>query len=444
MVFTRFAPSPTGLLHVGNVRTALINWLYTKAHNGTFLLRFDDTDKERSKQEYVDAIQRDLKWLGIEWDLIEYQSKRLDRYDEVIEQLKKDNRLYPCFETAEELEFKRKIQLGKGVPPIYDRAALKLTDEKIEQLMNEGKNPHWRFKLEHSTITWNDKVRGTISFEGKNLSDPILIRECGNPTYMLPSAVDDSDMNITHIVRGEDHISNTAIQIQLLEAIGATIPEFAHVSLIKTQDDKISKRTGGFDIASLREQHIQPLAILSMFAKLGSSDPVELFDDVNDLIKSFDIHKYSKSQANYDFEELNRLNIKLLQSSAFEEVQSLFNQMDADYIDEQFWLSVRCNINSLAEVKDWWEICKETITPIIEDSDFSKQAAELLPEGNWDENTWSEWISKVKQHTDRKGKSLFMPIRKALTARESGPELKQVLPLIGREKAYKRLEGEAA
>lgn len=444
MIYTRFAPSPTGLLHVGNVRTALVNWLYTKAKGGKFLLRFDDTDTVRSKQEYIDAIEQDMQWLGLDWDEKAFQSSRMERYNEVIEQLKADNILYPCYETQEELEFKRKIQLGRGEPPIYDRAALSLSKDQIQQYEAEGRTPHWRFKLSDSSIEWVDEVRGAIRFEGSNLSDPILIREGGNPTYMLPSAIDDADMKITHVVRGEDHISNTAIQIQLLEAMKAPIPTFAHLSLIKSKEDKISKREGGFDIAELRRQHMQPLAILSFLTKLGSSDPIELCDSMDDLIQGFSINKFSKSQANYDVEELKRLNIKAIQAMTYAQVSPLLQEMEASHVDEAFWLSVKHNISGLHEIKDWWQICKEPIDPVTEDLEFLKQSATLLPDGNWTEDTWSTWINKVKDHTGRKGKQLFMPIRKALTARESGPELKQLLPLIGREKTLKRLEGKAA
>ncbi|MCD6035134.1 MAG: glutamyl-tRNA ligase [Rickettsiales bacterium] len=443
-VISRFAPSPTGYLHVGNVRTALVNWLYTRSKNGKFLLRLDDTDKERSKEEYVEGIKRDLAWLGLTYDGVERQSDRFPRYKEVVDQLTKEGRFYPCYETQEELEIKRKMLLSRGLPPIYDRAALKLTDAQKAQFEKEGRKAHWRFKLAPTPMQWQDEVRGEIRFEAENLSDPILIREDGTPTYMLPSAVDDFDMGITHVVRGEDHITNTAIQIQIFEALGNHMPSFAHLSLIKSKDEKISKREGGFDIATLREEGIEAMSIASFFAKLGTSDPIEVKESLEQLIAEFDIKRFSKAQALYDKEELVRLNSKLVHQMPFASAKERLKAMGLTHVDEAFWDSVRPNLQTLAEIKDWWNICKEAITPAIEDAEFARQAAGLLPEGNWDSTTWHEWVEKVKGSTGRKGKQLFMPLRKALTARESGPELAAILPLIGRERAVRRLHGEAA
>lgn len=441
---TRFAPSPTGLLHVGNLRTALVCWLYAKGQSGEFVLRLDDTDLERSKDEYAEAIQEDLKWLGLDWDALYKQSDRLDKYEAAKQQLIEMGRLYPCYESQEELGVKRKMLLSRGLPPIYDRAALNLTEEEKAKFEEEGRKPHWRFKLEDQTIAWEDEVRGSVAFEGKNLTDPILIRECGTPTYMLPSTVDDIEMEITHVVRGEDHVSNTAIQIQLFEALGGNVPTFAHLALIKSKDEEISKRKGGFDIQSLREQGIEAMAINSLFGRIGTSDAIEAVPTIDELAQHFDIHHFGRAAAIYDQEELERINAKLLHQLPLASVSERLQELGLDNIDESFWTSVHGNISRLNELTDWWKICKETLEPEIDDLEFTTTAADLLPEGEWTQETWSVWINEVKSKTGRKGKELFMPIRKALTAAESGPELKDLLPLIGREKAIARLHGKAA
>lgn len=435
-IITRFAPSPTGLLHIGSARAALVPYLFAKSQGGKFMLRMDDTDPERSKEEYASAIQSDLKWLGLEWDMFSRQSDRLARYEEIKNKLVADGRLYPCFESAQELDVKRKMQMKRGLPPIYDRAALNLTEEQKKQYEQEGKQPHWRFKMDASSIEWNDLIKGHIKFEAQNLSDPILIRESGAPTYMLPSAIDDMDFGITHVVRGEDHVTNTAIQIQLFQAMGSHTPQFAHHSLMKGAEGKISKREGGFDIESLREQGIEPMAINSFLARLGTSEPIVPHVYLSELVDSFEITKFSKTAAIYEFTELERLNAKVLHIMPYSEVK---NRAEMNGVDEAFWLAVRPNLGHLPEIKEWWEICHSNLTPIVEDAEFLKTVAGLLPEGQWDESTWSQWIDKIKQVSPRKGKELFMPLRKALTARETGPELKHVLPLIGRVKVLERL-----
>lgn len=443
-VITRFAPSPTGLIHVGNTRTALICYLFAKSHGGQFMLRIDDTDTERSKDEYIQQIQEDLKWLGLDWNIYSRQSERTARYEEIKQKLVADGRLYPCYETPQEIEIKRKMLLNQGKPPIYDRSALKLTDADHKKFKAEGRPPHWRFKLDESKpIQWHDLIKGHIHFEASNLSDPVLIRENGMPTYMLPSAIDDMDYNITHIVRGEDHVSNTAIQIQLFEAIGGSIPHFAHHSLMKSKDGKISKRDGGFDIGALRRDGIEPMAITSFLARLGTSQPVEARTTLGELAEHFDLNHFSRAAAIYDFTELERLNPKVLHLYSYNQVK---DTPELKAINEEFWLSVRSNLTRLADIREWWAICKEPLSPVIEknDSDFTQKASTLLPEGKWDENTWGMWIEAVKKATGRKGKELFMPLRKALTARESGPELKDILPLIGKEKAISRLNGREA
>ncbi|MDB2415416.1 glutamate--tRNA ligase [Rickettsiales bacterium] len=438
-VITRFAPSPTGHIHIGNVRTALLCYLVAKSNSGQFMLRLDDTDKERSKTEYADQIKKDLQWLGLNWDLTAKQSDRFDRYNQIKQKLIDDGRLYPCYETEEELDVMRKMLLGRGLPPIYDRGALKLSDEQKKQYESEGRSAHWRFKLDDSKpIEWNDLVKGPQKFDPANLSDPILIRQNGLYTYMLPSAIDDMDFNISHVVRGEDHVSNTAIQIQLFEAIGDHMPIFAHHSLMKSKDGKISKREGGFDVGSLKESGIEPMAITSLMARLGTSDPVEPRSSIEEIIENFDLSKFSRAAAIYDVSELERVNAKIVHMLEYDQIKSRDSMSG---IDENFWNSVKYNIGNINEIQAWKEICLDELSPIVakENEDFLKEAADLLPQGEWNVETWSKWIEKIKEKTGRKGKDLFMPLRLALTAQEHGPELKNILPLIGRQKTLQRL-----
>ena len=441
-VITRFAPSPTGMLHVGNIRTVLLNWLYAKKHNGQFILRFDDTDLERSKQEYKDAIEEDLKFLNLNWDQTFNQLSRLSRYDEIKNLLLDKKRLYACYETPEELELKRKFQLSKGLPPIYDRAALNLTEEQIQKHIEQGRKPHYRFLVNYEPISWHDMIKGEVKYDGKALSDPIVIRADGSITYMLCSVIDDIDYDITHIIRGEDHVSNTAIQIQMFEALNTTPPTFGHLSLIINKDEKISKRVGGFEIATLRKEiGIEAMAITNFFSLLGSSAQILPYKSMEKLANQFEISSFSKSPTIYQPEDLERLNHKLLISLDFDEVKDRLKEIDAEYIDENFWLSVRPNLQKLRDVKDWWEICHKT--PNVEnlnlDKDYLKQAAELLPQGEITKDSWSIWTKEITNITGKKGKVLFLPLRLALTGRESGPEIAGVLPLIDREEIIKRL-----
>ncbi len=441
-VITRFAPSPTGQLHIGNARTALIGYLFAKSQGGKFMLRLDDTDLERSREEYAIQIQEDLKWLGLEWDIFARQSDRMARYEEIKIKLVEMDRLYPCYESAQELDIKRKMQLTRGLPPIYDRASLKLTPEQIKQYEAEGRKAHWRFKMDYADpIEWDDIVKGHVKFNAQHLGDPILIRENGAPTYMLPSAIDDMDFNITHVVRGEDHVTNTAVQIQLFKAIGSHMPKFAHLSLMKGKEGKISKREGGFEISALKEQGVEAMAINSFLARLGTSEPTIPQVYLPELIKALDLTKFSKTSATYEYEELDRMNAKILHMMPYSEVK---NRTEMQGVDEAFYLAVRQNLSNLQEMKIWVEICKSNLAPVIEDAQFLKTAATVLPEGTWDENTWGSWIEQIKKISERKGKELFMPLRKAITARDSGPELKYLLPLIGREKTMARLGGETA
>lgn len=443
-VKVRFAPSPTGLVHVGNMRTALTNWLFAKAAGGQFLLRIDDTDQERSKDEYEQALKEDLQWLGLEWDAFAKQSDLFGEYDKAKEKLIADGRLYPCYETPEELEIKRKMLVSRGKPPIYDRGALELTDAQKAAYEAEGRQPHWRFKLNDAPIQWEDLVRGSVKFEGKNLSDPVLIRKDGVPLFTLSTSVDDGQMGITHILRGEDHVSNTAIQVQIMEALGHKVPVFGHTALLQMKDGKISKRVGGGDIRGFREAGIMPMAINSYLAKIGTSDAIDLYPDLQALIDSFDISKFGRSMAHFDPEELERLNTKLVHQLDFAQVQAELTKLGMGEVDELFWERVKANLSSIADVKDWWEMLQQPITPVIEDAEFTQKAATLLPDGEWSEESWSAFVEQVKEQTGRKGKQLFMPLRLALTGRSDGPELPKLFALLGKDRAQKRLQGEAA
>jgi glutamyl-tRNA synthetase len=437
----RFAPSPTGNLHVGNVRAALVNWLFARKHGGTFLLRMDDTDGERSRKEYETGIMQDLSWLGLNWDgdLIR-QSERFDRYKEAMQFLVEKGRLYPCYETAEELDFKRKIQAGRGQSPMYDRAALQLTDAQKAAFEAEGRKPHWRFKLNDEVNAWDDLVRGHCEFKGQHVSDPVLIRADGIPLYTFASVIDDGDMDITHIVRGEDHVSNSAVQIQIFEAMGFKVPTFAHMALLTSKGGKLSKREGGGDIRSLREEGFLPIAITSYLANIGTSHAIELADSLDTLVQAFDFAHLGRAAAQYDEDELARLNTKRIHQMDVTEA----TERTGISLDESFWLAVRENLTSIKEVKDWMDLVNQPITPEITDADYLKQAAELLPQGEWDATSWQHFTNAVKEATGRKGKDLFMPLRLALTARHDGPDLNKVFYLLGREKAQKRLLGEAA
>lgn len=443
-VFVRFAPSPTGWLHVGNVRTALINWLFARNAGGRFLLRIDDTDLARSKSEYEDGLKEDLKWLGLEWDCSEKQSDRFANYERAREKLVAEGRLYPCYETAEEIDIKRKMLAGRGLPPIYDRAALSDTPEKRAEYEAQGRTPHWRFKLDHSNITWDDMVRGPTTFDGAKLSDPVLIREDGGVLFTFATSVDDGEMGITHIIRGEDHVSNSAIQIQIMQALGHTIPVMGHMALLKMKEGKISKREGGGDIRSLRQDGVLPLALVSYLAKIGTSDAIDVAANVEQLAAEFSISKLGRAMANYDPTELERLNQKLLHQMDYADVKPLLKARGMSQITQDFWGQIRGNLTTLDEVRDWWALTHEPITPNISDAAFTNQAATLLPTGEWGAQSWDQFVNAVKEKSGRKGKELFMPLRLALTGMEHGPEIKVLFALLGRDRAEKRLKGEAA
>ena len=446
-VYVRFAPSPTGLLHIGNIRAALFNYLFARKNGGRFLLRFDDTDQVRSTKEFGDAIIRDLTWLGITWDAFAKQSDRMARYQEVLEELKASGRVYPCFETADELGLKRKTQLGRGLPPVYDRAALKLSKDEIAALIASGKKPHWRFKLNPTDVVWDDAVQKHKVFPTSSLSDPVLVREDGIPLYTFCSVVDDVDMGITHIIRGEDHVTNTAVQIQIWEAVTTNpVPAWAHFPLmVNITGEEMSKRLGTLSIGSMRDDtHVEAMAINSLLAKLGTSDPIAPFSSMDELAASFDLNKISRSTPKFDLEELKHLSAKVLHHMPFETVSARLDTLGLGHVTEEFWQAVRTNLMTIEDVRLWWHVANGPVTPLIDDKAFIAEAAALLPAAPWDETTWTVWTNAVKEKTGRKGKELFMPLRRALTGMDHGPELKTLLPLIGRERAVKRLGGEEA
>lgn len=443
---TRFAPSPTGMLHVGNARTALISWLFARSVGGHFMLRIDDTDELRSEEKYERAIEESLEWLGLNWDSKANQKDRWDRYDELIAALKDAGRIYACYETADELALKRKSLLSRGKPPIYDREALTLNDEQRAKYEAEGRSPHWRFKMNHSPIIWNDHVRGEVKFEGADLSDPVVIREDGRPLYHLCSVIDDIDFGMTHIVRGEDHVSNTAAHVQMFEAIiGITgkgqVPEFAHLPLISdAEGGKLSKRLGALSIIDLRDiEKLEPMAVTSLLGRLGTSDPIEPFSKITPIVESFAFSKFSRGTPKFDTVELFRLNARILHDLSFDDVKDRLGAMGLSDLDEEFWTAVRPNLERLSDVKDWWDVAKGPVSPKIEEPEYIAQALSALPDAPWDKNTWSDWTSALKDQTGRKGKALFMPLRQALTGMDHGPDMSEMLLLIGPEKVKERL-----
>lgn len=437
----RFAPSPTGLIHVGNLRPALLNWLYARREGGTFLLRFDDTDAERSREEFVEAIREDLRWLGLEWDSEARQSARFDIYAAAVAKLKAAGRLYPCYETPDELERRRKRQLSRGLPPVYDRAALTLTEQERAAHEAGGRKPHWRFLLEERAVIWEDAIRGDQSIDAASLSDPVLVREDGTYLYTLPSVVDDIDLRITHVIRGEDHVANTGVQIQIFEALGARPPSFAHHNLLIGADGQaLSKRLGSLSIRSMREEGLEPLAVLSHSATIGTSNPVAPYKSLTALAEIFSFAKLSRASARFDIDELRSLNAKLLQELEYSEVASRLEALGI-HGGQAFWEAVRPNLRSFNEAAEWWRVVAGPIQPEIHSPDLLAVAREALPPEPWSQATWHEWTEAIKAGTGAKGKALFQPLRLALTGAEHGPDLKSLLPLIGRERASARLAG---
>ncbi len=445
-VKVRFAPSPTGRLHVGNLRTALMNWLFARHHGGQFLLRMDDTDTERSKMEYERGIVEDLKWLGVDWDDFARQSARNDRYDRATEILRNSGRLYPCYETPEELELKRKIQLGQGKPPVYDRAALDMTPEEQAALAQQGRKPHWRFKLLEEAVEWDDLGRGPVRFEAGHLSDPVLIREDGRPLYTLTSVVDDGEMFITHVMRGEDHVVNTAVQVQLFRALDFPVPSFAHMPLMVGADGKgLSKRVGSLGIGDLREAGIEGLALVAYLAHLGTPIAPDGSSDMADLIRHFDLSSFGRASPRYDTAELEALSTKVIHRLPFSQVQQRLQSSGIEDVDQTLWLAVRENIETLDDIRNWVKIAngdvERPVDLVDDDLAYLKTAADLLPEAPLDDTSWKTWTTALKEETGRKGKQLFMPLRLSLTGLSHGPDMGPLLPLIDRDRIVERLVG---
>ncbi|WP_312490147.1 glutamate--tRNA ligase [Sphingomonas sp.] len=441
MTVTRFAPSPTGRLHVGNIRTALHNWMYAQKAGGRFLLRIDDTDAERSEERYVEAIRADLAWLGLIPDREVRQSQRFALYEARFAELVASGHVYPAYETAQELDLKRKIQLGRGLPPVYDRAALALTEEDRAKLEAEGVRPHWRFKLDHGApIEWDDAVRGPQRFDPATMSDPVIRRADGTWLYMLPSVIDDIDMGVTQVVRGEDHVSNTALQIQMFQALGAELPRFAHAALLTGNEGKLSKRLGSLGVDHFREIGIEPQAVRALLARIGTSDPVEPVADMAPLIAGFDFSRFGRAPARFDEAELAQLNARILHQTPYEAVADrLPTGMGAAE-----WEAVRPNLNTVAEAADWWQVIEgpvEAPAPAEDDRAYLAQAAEVAGQIDWGTDPWHALTAALKDATGRKGKMLFLPLRLALTGRAQGPDMAALLPLIGRDRTIARLNG---
>lgn len=448
----RFAPSPTGYLHFGNLRTAVLNYLFALKNGGTFLLRLDDTDRERSSEAFAGQIRDDLRWLGFSWDREARQSERTMRYEEAAEKLKAAGRLYPCYETPDELERRRKRQLASGRPPIYDRAALRLTDAERDRLREEGRAPHWRFRLDNSqdpagapqptNVAWDDLIRGAQTVDLGSLSDPVLIRADGTFLYTFTSVVDDIEFAITHVIRGEDHVTNTGVQIDLFRALGASPPVFAHHALLTAGGDlKMSKRSG--DMALMSSRNLEPMAVASYVALIGTSEAIEPLRSMQDLAGRLDLSHVSTAAARFDLQELKALNARYLHATPYGDVAERLAALGVGG-GEAFWTAVRGNISVLDEAEEWWTVVHGNIVPVVENAEFLATAAGLLPAEPWGETTWNAWTNAVKVATGAKGRGLFHPLRLALTARESGPELKALLPLIGREKVLARLAGKTS
>lgn len=444
MTVTRFAPSPTGLLHVGNLRTALHAWLLARKDSGRFLLRIDDTDAERSREDYVAAIRADLAWLGLEPDGEERQSHRLAIYDVAFERLREAGRVYRCYETAQELDLKRKVLLGRGLPPIYDRAGLALSEADHARFAVEGIVPHWRFKLDHGEpIEWLDGVRGRQHFDPSQLSDPVIRRADGSWLYMLPSAIDDADMGVTDVLRGEDHVSNTAVQIQMFTALFAAgfgaakaLPRFAHTALLVGSEGKLSKRLGSLSGLALRERGIEPAALAALLARLGTSLPVEPIADRTVLIETFDLATFGRAPARFDEAELERINHAIVHQLDYAGVADRL----PGGMDEAAWLAIRPNLERIADAADWWRVVTGPVEPPAFDRETCAYLAEAARVLAWAHDPWTSLTDALKERTGRKGKALFLPLRQALTGMDHGPDMHALLPLIGEAEARRRLE----
>ncbi len=434
----RFAPSPTGRIHIGNARTAILNWLMSRKTGGQFILRYDDTDTARSTQAYADGIATDVAWLGIKPDRVEWQSKRFDRYNDVVAKMKAEGKLYPCYETADELDRRRKRQEARGGLRTYDRAALQLTPEERIDWEAKGRKPHWRFKLDNRVIEWNDLIRGPQHTDLASQSDPVLVREDGSYLYTLPSVIDDIDFGITHVIRGEDHVTNAGVQVAITESLGGKPPIYAHHSLLVGADGKgLSKRLGSLSIAAMREAGLEPMAVISHAALLGTSDNIHPCADIQELVDGFDFAKISLAPGRFDEKDFETLNAKLLHMVPWDAVKHRLPDQT-----EAFWLAIRGNIEKFSETEFWNDVIQQDlkIEPAADDVDFIATARTALPPEPWDNTIWKQWTEAVKAATGRKGKTLFMPLRMVLTGMEHGPELAALLPLIGRQRALDRME----
>ncbi|WP_138423637.1 glutamate--tRNA ligase [Maritimibacter alexandrii] len=434
MTTTRFAPSPTGYIHVGNLRTALFNFLIARKAGGTFILRLDDTDPERSKQEYADAIMEDLEWLGLTWDRVERQSDRLDRYNAAADELREKGRFYEAFETPTELDLKRKKQLNMGKPPVYDRSALALSEDEKAALRAERGDGVWRFKLDHERIEWTDGILGDISIDAASVSDPVLIRADGQFLYTMASVCDDIDFGITHVVRGSDHVTNTATQIQIIQALGGNVPSFAHHSLLTgPQGEALSKRLGTLSLRDLRAAGVEPMALISLMARLGSSQPVELRSSIDEVVEGFDLSSFGAAPTKFDERDLMPLTAHINAAKPFDVVAEDIRALGVpDDLAPRFWQVARENITTLKDLEGWWTLCRDGAEPLIDDEDreMIATAMPLLPAPPYDDTTWKTWTDAVKEATGRKGKGLFMPLRKAVTGMTHGPDMSNLMPLL--------------
>ncbi len=442
-VRTRFAPSPTGLLHVGNARAALFCYLFAKGKSGDFILRMDDTDEARSTEEFAEAIKADLAWLGLDYDETFKQSERFDKYEAAFEDLKQRGLVYACYETPDELDRKRKRQLARGKPPVYDRAALDLTADEIAAFEAEGRTPHYRFKLSGNPIEWEDMVRGAQKIETASLSDPVIRRADGTWLYTLPSVVDDIDAKISHVIRGEDHVTNSGAQIEIIEALGGTAPVFGHFSLMLAADGSaLSKRLGSLSLQDMRADGVEAMALNSLVARLGTADPVEPVQDMPSLIKGFDMSRLGRAPARFDGEDVIRLNARILHDMDYQSVASRLSEAGAPE-GAAFWDSVKGNLTRFADIGDILHLINGPVSPVIEaeDAEYIEAAMQALPSAPLDMQSWSAWTGALKEQTGRKGRALFMPLRQALTGQAHGPEMQHLLPLIGYDKAIARLQG---
>ena len=434
MTVTRFAPSPTGYIHIGNLRAALFNWLIARKAGGTFILRMDDTDRERSKQEYADAIKRDLEWLGLTWDRFERQSDRLERYAEAADSLRAAGRFYECFETPSELDLKRKKLLNMGRPPVYDRAALALDEAARARLRAEGRQGYWRFRLDLERIEWTDGILGPLSIDAASVSDPVLIRADGQVLYTFASSVDDVDMGVTHIVRGADHVTNTATQIQIMRALGGTPPAFAHHSLLTgARGEELSKRLGTLSLRDLRAQGVEPLAVLSLMARLGSSQPVVLAESLEEIAAGFDLSSFGAAPTKFDEQDLWPLTRQHLQRLPLADMADRLAALGVpEALRAPFWAVARENIARRDDLAAWWALCRDGAVARVEPGDegFAQTALALLPPPPWTAETWADWSGKVKDATGRKGKALFQPLRRLVTGLDAGPDMAALMPLI--------------